>query len=68
MLWFRILPGVGCFGRLPMLEELEESGGPDLGRLCQVVSPNHDPATAHCPTFRRWFCDACCSLSVRQAR
>jgi hypothetical protein len=45
-----------------MLEELDESEGPDLGRLCQGVSPNDEPcnypATVHCPTCKRWFCDA----------
>ena len=47
---------------VPMLEALDESGGPDLGRLCQGVSPNDEPcnypATVHCPTCERWFCDA----------
>jgi hypothetical protein len=31
-------------------------------RLCQSVSPNDElcdhPATVHCATCRRWFCDA----------
>jgi hypothetical protein len=45
-----------------MLQELNESEGPDLERLCQGVSPNDEPcdypATIHCPTCGRWFCDA----------
>jgi hypothetical protein len=45
-----------------MLEELDESQGPDLERLCQGVSPNDEPcdypATVHRPTCKRWFCDA----------
>jgi hypothetical protein len=54
-----------CIMRLqgmPMLQELNESEGPDLERLCQGVSPNDEPcdypATIHCPTCGRWFCDA----------
>ena len=47
---------------VPMLEELNEEEGPDLERLCQGVSPNDEPcgypATVHCPTCKRWFCDA----------
>jgi len=34
----------------------------DLERLCQAVSPNDEPcdypATVHCATCGRWFCDA----------
>jgi hypothetical protein len=34
----------------------------DLERLCQGVSPNDEPcdypATVHCATCTRWFCDA----------
>jgi len=34
----------------------------DLERLCQGVSPNDEPcdypATVHCATCGRWFCDA----------
>ena len=30
----------------------------DLERLCQGVSPNDYPATVHCATCGRWFCDA----------
>jgi hypothetical protein len=45
-----------------MLEEFNEQEGPDLERLCQGVSPNDEPcgypATVHCPTCKRWFCDA----------
>jgi hypothetical protein len=45
-----------------MLEELDESEAPDLGRLCRGVSPNNEPcdypATVHCPTCHKWFCDA----------
>jgi hypothetical protein len=47
---------------VPMLEEFNEEEGPDLERLCQGVSPNDGPcgypATVHCPTCTRWFCDA----------
>ncbi len=36
--------------------------GENLERLCQGVSPNDEPcdfpATVHCPTCGRWFCDA----------
>jgi len=42
--------------------EFNEQEGPDLERLCQGVSPNDEPcgypATVHCPSCRRWFCDA----------
>jgi hypothetical protein len=45
-----------------MLEELDESEGPDLERLCQGVSPSGErcdhPATVHCATCGGWFCDA----------
>ncbi len=45
-----------------MLQEFDESQGPDLERLCQGVSPGDEPcdypATVHCPTCKRWFCDA----------
>jgi len=34
----------------------------DLERLCQGVSPDSEPcdfpATVHCPTCGRWFCEA----------
>ena len=34
----------------------------DLERLCQGVSPNDEPcaypATVHCVTCTKWFCDA----------
>ena len=47
---------------VPMLRELDESGVPDLERLCQGASPKDEPcdypATVHCPTCKRWFCDA----------
>jgi hypothetical protein len=47
---------------VPMLEEFNEQEGPDLERLCQGVSPNDKPcgypATVHCPSCKRWFCDA----------
>ena len=51
-----------------MLEELDESQGPDLERLCQGVSPNDEPcdypATVHCPICRqRWFCDTHAELT-----
>jgi hypothetical protein len=46
----------------PMLEEFDETEGPDLERLCQGVSSSQEgcnyPATVHCPTCKRWFCDA----------
>jgi len=39
-----------------------EGGGEDLERLCQGVSPGDEactfPATVHCATCARWFCDA----------
>ena len=45
---------------LPMGEEEGESA--DLGRLCQGVSSGYGacafPATVHCTTCGRWFCDA----------
>ena len=45
---------------VPMEEKETESA--DLERLCQGVSPNDEPcdypATVHCETCRRWFCDA----------
>jgi hypothetical protein len=45
-----------------MLEELDESNGPDLERPCQAESPTGEPcdypATVHCPTCNRWFCYA----------
>jgi hypothetical protein len=45
-----------------MLEELSEEEGSELEQLCQGVSPNDEPcgypATVHCPTCKRWFCDA----------
>jgi hypothetical protein len=45
---------------VPMEEKETESA--DLERLCQGVSPNDEPcnypATVHCATCRRWFCDA----------
>lgn len=44
-----------------MLDDLDESAVPDLERLCQGVSRNDEPcnypATVHCPTCDRWFCD-----------
>jgi hypothetical protein len=47
---------------MPMREELDESEAPDLERLCQGVSPKDEPcdypATVHCATCGRWFCDA----------
>jgi hypothetical protein len=43
-----------------MEEKLAESE--DLERLCQAVSPNDEPcdypATVHCATCAKWFCDA----------
>jgi hypothetical protein len=43
-----------------MGEKAEQSE--DLERLCQGVSPNDAPcgypATVHCATCGRWFCDA----------
>jgi hypothetical protein len=43
-----------------MVEKVEQSE--DLERLCQGVSPNDAPcgypATVHCATCGRWFCDA----------
>ena len=44
-----------------MLEDLDESATPDLERLCQGVSASETcnyPATVHCPTCHKWFCDA----------
>ena len=45
-----------------MLEDSDEAQGPDLERLCQAVSPGGEPcdypATVHCPTCKKWFCDA----------
>jgi hypothetical protein len=45
---------------VPMEEKETERA--DLERLCQGVSPNDEPcdypATVHCETCRRWFCDA----------
>jgi hypothetical protein len=45
-----------------MLEELDESEGPELERLCQGVSPTDErcdhPATVHCVKCGKWFCDA----------
>jgi hypothetical protein len=47
---------------VPMLVEFNEQEGPDLERLCQGMSANDEPcgypATVHCPTCTRWFCDA----------
>jgi hypothetical protein len=42
------------------MEELEEVE-PDRERLCQGISasePCDYPATVHCPTCDKWFCDA----------
>lgn len=43
-----------------MEEKLAESE--DLERSCQAVSPNDEPcdfpATVHCTSCGRWFCDA----------
>jgi hypothetical protein len=40
----------------------KEIGRENLIRLCQAVSPNHEPceylATAHCRRCNRWFCEA----------
>ena len=40
----------------------EKSDREDLERLCQGVSPSNEPsnypATVHCATCGRWFCDA----------
>ena len=40
----------------------QENEGDDLERLCQGVSPNDEPcdypATVHCVTCAKWFCDA----------
>jgi hypothetical protein len=46
----------GCVdGRAGSLER-------ESGSLCQTVSPNDEPcdnpATVHCATCRRWFCDS----------
>jgi len=45
---------------VPMEEKETEST--DLERLCQGASPKDErcdyPATVHCATCRRWFCDA----------
>jgi hypothetical protein len=42
--------------------DVKETESADLERLCQGVSPNDEPcdypATVHCATCRRWFCDA----------
>jgi hypothetical protein len=41
---------------------MEEEKTEDMEPLCQAVSPNDEPcdypATAHCATCGRWFCDA----------
>ena len=40
----------------------DEAEGADLERLCQGLSPDNEsctyPATVHCTSCRRWFCDA----------
>jgi hypothetical protein len=40
----------------------EEANSEDVERSCQAVSPDDEPcdypATVHCPTCGRWFCDA----------
>jgi hypothetical protein len=42
--------------------EEKETETADLERSCQGVSPSDEPcdypATVHCATCRRWFCDA----------
>jgi hypothetical protein len=42
--------------------EEKESDTADVERLCQGVSPGDEPcdypATVHCSTCGRWFCDA----------
>jgi hypothetical protein len=42
--------------------DVKETESADLERLRQGVSPNDEPcdypATVHCATRRRWFCDA----------
>ncbi len=42
--------------------EQKEAETVDLKRSCQGVSPNDEPcdypATVHCATCGRWFCDA----------
>jgi hypothetical protein len=47
-------------GGVPVGEEKSERE--DLERLCQGVSPINEPckypATVHCATCGRWFCDA----------
>jgi hypothetical protein len=39
----------------------KELGNAELIRLCEAVSPGHEPceylATVHCGTCDRWFCD-----------
>ena len=41
---------------------MKEIGRENLTRLCQAVSPNHEPceylATVHCRRCKRWFCDS----------
>lgn len=45
-----------------MIEEFNEAEAPDRERLCQGVSTGGEscdyPATVHCPTCKKWFCDA----------
>jgi len=40
----------------------EESASADLERLCQGISPGVAactyPATVHCTSCKKWFCDA----------
>jgi hypothetical protein len=42
--------------------EAEKDEDADLERLCQGVSPRYGactyPATVHCTTCSKWFCDA----------
>ena len=40
----------------------DEAEGADLERLCQGLSPDNEsctyPATVHCTSCKKWFCDA----------